>query len=507
MNGFGRNAPGSRQACYRTMLAISTGVAAVGLLVPYVFGDPIGDPTVAAGAMEELVDDDRELVDDAIVAPGPDGVRAGGPGAGATADLASAPGAEESEPTAPDTSSGPIPPEATPTAAQEKVRIGMLLLDLGGIGELGFQGGPGSPELQRKIYEALVADANERNLASAREIEAVYVTFNPLEESSMQAACQRLAQDEKVFAALNVGGYYGDAILCLTERYEVGFFAGASEATPWYQRSGGRFFSLTANKDRLLANQAGELDRLGVLTGKKIGILTKEPRHQDGAAVVRTLEPVLRSLGHTVAYRTELSNDAGTASTQMPVAVSQMRQAGVDFVVVATNTVYATQFVQQAESQGFLPAYSASDFAQGTVDFSAQNMPRSYDGALGITSTRINEHRQGLPEPERDRACRELITRRSGIALERGSDEYGTAVISCDLVQYVAAGLGRAGPRLRLPSWSSGMQSLGPVALANSGNGSFRAGKYDASDQFRLVRWEFDCKCWLPAGPFRAGRY
>lgn len=506
---------GTRRRCYLALLAIPTSVVLLGLLIPFVFGEPTSEGASSGPslALEELpaapAEGDSPAESDTPAATLPVGqpVEAAPDPAAAPSAVPQPTESSAAAASSPAATAAPGGEGVRVNAPPQEVRTGIILMDLAGVGGLGFAGGPGSVEEQRAYFDAAIAEVNARGVGGARKIVPAYVTFDPLSESSMQAACLRLAQDERVFAALNVGGYYGDSVLCLTERFKVGFVAGTSEANPWYQRSGGRFFSVHASKDRQLANHAGELDRLGVLKGARIGILTKEPRHQDGAAVVRSLESTLRSLGHTVTYRSELSNDAGTASTQMPVVVSEMRRAGVDLVFIATNAVYATQFVQQADSQGFRPRYTASDFAQGTVDFSAQNMPRSFDGAIGITSTRINEHRAGRPEPQRDRACAEMIRRRSGIGLQRGSDIYGAAIAACDLVEHYAAGLSRAAGELTTASWSTGMQALGPIDLSNSGRGSFAPGKYDAADEVRTVQWKIDCKCWMPAGEFVRGRF
>ena len=79
---------------------------------------------------------------------------------------------------------------------------------------------------------------------------------------------------------------------------------------------------------------------------------------RDNVAVLRTfskrtveIEAELEARGCKVAHRETLSADLSTGSSQIPLAVQQMRGKGVNAVMLLANPVYATQFVQGAQAQ------------------------------------------------------------------------------------------------------------------------------------------------------------
>ena len=184
-----------------------------------------------------------------------------------------------------------------------------------------------------------------------------------------------------------------------------------------------------------------------------------------------------------------------------------MRNADVQVVMLATNSLYATQFVQQAESQGFRPKYVTSDWWGGYSDTYAQNMPNAYEGTIAVTTTRTGEFRTDAPEPAVDADCRQSWEKATKKKLDRTTIAYNSTLRACALTRLFAAGVAAAGTELTRERFSAGMQSLGDVPLPTFGGGSFRRGKPDAADQVRITQWQAGCKCYVPATPFRVGRY
>src|SRR3546814_3098464 len=85
---------------------------------------------------------------------------------------------------------------------------------------------------------------------------------------------------------------------------------------------------------------------------------------------------------------------ATTAGTQkLPIAVSNFKAAGVDFVIVAANVVLNGPFVQTAGRSGFNPEYSLSDFNNQINDQVSSYYPDSFDGTIGLSTHRFPEHR------------------------------------------------------------------------------------------------------------------
>ena len=212
----------------------------------------------------------------------------------------------------------------------------------------------------------------------------------------------------------------------------------------------------------------------------------------------------LERRGYRVAKRVQLG-ELGVAQTQIPLAVNQLKSAGVDLLLTMHNPIVVTSFVQQADAQGFHPTYLATDLGLMTSDLATQNMPDSYDGAVGYTVGRTNEHRQGLPEPAADAAC---ITRIAshGVGAARAAAPAATprcsAPARCSTPSWPEpAGPGPTSPGpTSVPPWPT----VGAIELAGHGPASFARGKPDAPDAVRPLRWRSSCRCWMPSGPFVA---
>jgi len=80
-------------------------------------------------------------------------------------------------------------------------------------------------------------------------------------------------------------------------------------------------------------------------------------------------------------------------------------------------------------------------------------------------------------------------------------------MFSCGLVNMFSESAGKAGADLTRAGLTSALQGLGSLALPYFGSGSLRAGKYDAADAVRTLRFQYACKCWEPIDGFVPPRY
>lgn len=503
----------SRGQTYALLIGTVTGMLIAGLLVPFVFGTPIQQnastsrPQASRGSSGEETDlaggsvDEAPAGGDATRGTGPDvGDQGTASGNGPSSEEAPSPGA----PTTGTDEASDEPLGATDTGVTgEAVKLGILIADIGGLADAGFGVAVGDQERQ---WEVFLEKINERSGIDGRDVEFAIERFDPLDQDDMRRACVALTEDEKVFAAMNTGGYFGAAILCITEEHRTPFIGGDGEPYVWYDRSGGLYFSVSTAKTRALQNQVDQLDKLGLLPGKTIGILDAAFEN-DKMAVDNGLVPTLQNYGYDIAHRATLSNDAAEASSQIPIEVNQMRANEVDAVFLATNFVYATQFVQEADSQQYFPQYFTTDFASGTTDFYAERMPDSFEGSIGITATRVGAERVDEPEPEIDASCRKTYEETTGQDLERGTTEYGATILTCGLARNFEVAAERAGADLTRPRLSAGYRSFGSFAFPGISRGSYGPDKFDAADFVRTIEWRADCECWIPIDDFRAPRF
>ena len=360
----------------------------------------------------------------------------------------------------------------------------------------------GSPKQQ---WQAYIDEVNSKGGILGRKIAPVFREYDGLDLDAQRAACVYLTEQAKVFAIVNSGGFYGDPILCVTQQHKTPFIGQAGEALDFYQKSNGLYFSTTPNKDRVLRNLVVAALRDGAFKGKKIGILSREGI--DAIPVDRSLKPELKANGLTVTYEARISSDDSAAQSQIPIEVQQMRNKGVNLIMLETGLIEANVFVQQADSQRYYPKYMTSDFASGGADVYTVGMPASFEGAITYTALRTGEARAGMPEPPTDAACRKVFERRTGHKLDHTSTEYSLTITACGILTEFDQAMAAAGANPTRRLLSQALQAIGVWNVPFSGAGSWGPGKFDAPDVVRRALWHSDCKCWVPAGPFTRTKY
>ena len=482
---------------YFVLIGVVVGALVTGLVMPFVWGGSTTTDAAGAGGSNSTSVGVAEVSPQAEPVAG-----AGGQAAGGTTNTSGGgggrpAGAKGSGPGQAAVASGTVATDRGVTA--DTIKVGVPILDLGNAGKLGVQVPGLSPEEQRVSWRVYWDDLNRRGGILGRKITYVFHTFDILSADSMRAACLALTQDEKVFAVVDGGGYYGPAELCVTVENGTVMFTNGTVGTPkgYYTKSNGLLLSVLQSGPRLMRNFAWELGRLGRLKGHKIGLLYGGTT--DDGETMDEFSTAIRDLGGEVAYRAELSMDQSTAASQVPLAVQQMRSAGVDSVMLISNLIYATQFVQNASSQAYYPKYYTTDYSAGSSDTYVAAMPDAFAGALSISSTRGYEVRVGVPEPALDASCRETWEKQTATkAPARGSNGYSGLVQFCNMVRLFEASARAAGPNLTRRGFSKGMQGLGHVPLADFGDGNFAPGKLDAVDSMGTLQYYSDCKCWKP---------
>ena len=505
-----------RGGTYGALLAPAVGLLVLGLLVPFVLGDPIGRRTTrgidASGDLGVLGDGGNAVAapDGSSTAP----TATGGPSApsdGAATVAPGTPGAPGDHPGAVGTGVSPSGETLGPSdvgVTAEEIRVAVLVPNLGGFGGAGFAVDLGD---SRAAFGAFFEELNRAGGVNGRRIAASYIDFDPLNDSSMRAACLQATEDLKVFATFNVNGFYGPGPLCVTEEHRTPLIqAYYSDPDEWYERSNNLYITAFPSKDRALRNLVHEMHARGALEGKTIGIVDSDYPF-DKSASENTLIPTLRALGYDIAHRATLSSDTATSQSQIPLEVQRMQSAGVDTIFFAVYFVYATTWVQQASNRQYFPQYLQSDFANGTSDGATDNMPSSYNGAIGVTSTRGGEHRIGRPRDPESQACIDRWNAITGAPVEPQSGDEAIMLGACGSVDTFAAAGRSAGADLTRERLRDGFTSLGEVRFPLMAPFTWRPGKTDGGDQVRLVQWHFEfqgeeCKCWIPVDEFHPAR-
>lgn len=501
----------SNTATYRVFMGATAVALAVGLVVPFAVTEPATEEVGIAGSLgadSAAVDTSSadpaggsntpDALDDSTAADAADGSRSGPTTGGRAA-------ARERAENRVVGASGPRADRSgrSDTASGDPIRVGFLVIDLGNAGGLGFPG-IGSLEDQKAIYQAYVDNANANGGVGGRPIEAVFAAFDPANNASFRAACLQLTEDEKVFAAVNAGGFVGDSILCFTQEHGTPFLAQTAPAD-FYTKSNGLLFTMFWNSDRMAANLAQEVHDLGALHGKTVGILFD--LRSGPASVADELKKNVERLGHKVGHVSVFSADFGSASTQVPVEINRHRANDVDVILNMSNAVVFAQFVQQAEGQAYSLPYFNSDWNGANGDFYYSNMPASYDGNLNFTIARENEGRAGLPEPAIDAECRRLAEAAVGRSLPQDDPEDTGFSRFCNFFTVLHKGLTGAGAELTPRSFSRALQNVGEFQAPNMSTGRLEPGRFDWGASLRTMQWNAGCRCVLPVTDFRWAKH
>jgi ABC-type branched-subunit amino acid transport system substrate-binding protein len=494
----------SRSRTYGTILGVVVAMIAVGLAIPFVFGDPAsslrtsgGTPLALNGATTVPGQSESTTTTSAATGGNTPGGRSGGStSVGGTGGI-----------------SGTSPKVSGLTATDRgvtatNINVAFLLSDIGSVSKLGF-GVPGfSIEEQKHYINVFLDDANANGGALGRKLTPVFVNYDPTNQASSGTACVTATQDNAVFAAVDSGGGLNEqGQLCLTQEHHTPLIGVGAFGNPkyLYDESQGNLFSVMPAGARSLANTAAMLHTAGALKGKKLGIVDRD---FPGAlqTVTDGLVNVLKGFGYKIEYRADLSSDDGTATSQVPIEVQQMQAHGVDTVFLLPDFIISSGFAQSADKRAYRPQYLMSDFESMTNDTSVQAMPNGFEG-LGVTVNRTGEWRVGMPEPSLDAACRKTWAKATGNDPPRSDNTYGAVGLACGLVNLVTRAARAAGPTLTRPKYVSGLQGLGSIDFPFFGSFSFHAGKQDGADAIRLIKYDGGCKCWLPQGAFQPPRY
>lgn len=497
----------SRSRSVALLVGVVIGLLVAGLAIPFVFGERLTSSSASLGGDNEPGGVDDELLpvpgspSGSPLAPGTSGspapgtTPAVGPGAVAPSSGPGVPG--------PQLTSGPRAPLTSTDrgVTSRSVKVGFTVLDTAGASRVGVGVGV-TVEQQTAAWHAYVKDINARGGLHGRMIEPVVVTYDPLSEDSQRTACQKLTEDAKVFAV--VGGFnYPSAVSCITRENKTPLFSGyPSTMDEIYATSGGRFVTLYPKASRMMASIVAALDQAGRLKGRTIGILS-QMQNDPGGKTSAALEAAIEHRGYTVKRRADLDADTGTSAAQVPVTVNQFKDDGINTVIVLAGLLTATQFVQQAESQGYRPAYHLTDWANNNNDVAVQNMPQSLDGTLGVTFIWGNGNKQPYGKETAEMArCRSLHDKYSGRRLAaRGTAEYGATTQACDSILVFERAAKATGPQLTRDRIAAVVPTLGAFPVANFGAGSFR-GRSDFSEQLRYHQFRSSCSCWVPSGGF-----
>lgn len=452
-----------------------------------------------------------------VVAGGPSlGGEAGGLGAGTTdvsGDAAGTAGqdaggpAMESDGATPADAAGPTAGaggagvagrSATASGPVTTLKIGVGVLDLGIIANLGpaFDNGDGVAHMRAWLAGVRREGLLPRN---GYEIEFVYRSYDPIQAESQRAACRGFVQDDRVLAVL-AGSNFQLGAECVAREFRTPLVTSDGVRAAAYERAP-MLFTFMPSKDRVTRNWAHWAHRRNELEGNKIGVLyVADPDTEELA--LNVLIPELEQLGYTD-IATAPASTLPTGGPQDAVAAQRFRAEGVDVIFLMGPP---TAFTQTAAQQGYRPKYLASDLLSGTTNTATSNVsPENFDGATAMTAVRYGEWKAGMPASDRAAKCAayyEAATGRKVVANEREAEWIGMNKL-CDGGWALLDALAQAPPGgLDKPGLAAALEELRGSPLGVHPDAVFEPGRHEGARSQRTLGWHADCQCWKAVGRF-----
>ena len=351
---------------------------------------------------------------------------------------------------------------------------------------------------QAAIDQVFIDDLNAHGGILGRKVVPVYKGICPIGNTTSLAVCTSLTDDEKVFAVM--GLLYdtsGDADLCVSRDHQtvlISFLPRQkfiSEAPP------ALLLSTDITTERLATVLFNLLKSQGTLTGKKVTTLTDTSTADEVTGVIK---PELDSMGLAQGSPAVLAiagSDTSAAQSQLSAFIEKWKAEGVDAIWLAGADASGKQFVEKIKAAMPNVLLLADTFpgAQqaGQDETTAGKKPNPYDGMLSATGLTDDEQWQSASL----QSCVKTYEAGSGQQvvspddLKPGPDGVRSRVWAavrdmCNELDMFVAIATKAGPNLTNDTWRQAADSIGEIHQVDP-YASIRAGKYDATDAFRLV--------------------
>ena len=382
------------------------------------------------------------------------------------------------------------------------VKIGFLLANVAGLSAAGYALNIRTDTPQ--YAQALADYANKNGGVDGRKVVVATRKTDPTSQSDQAAACQAMVNDQKVFGVVDVGSLSDTpAFDCLANQNQTPFVHNTIWGTDWLARSHGMEVGYPAAIDRISQTWSRDLSAMGWLAGHPtVGILGDKCEATQ-PAIENVLKPAFERAGAGKVVVAMHDCDLQSVAAQPPGFVSQFQLAGVTHVLLAANYVASAVFMKTAQSIGYHPKYSVSDWWQLTADTSAKDFdPDQFDGAVAIASNGLMLQQSGkAPYPGWQR-CSQVATDAGlppVIFDARDAELWGM----CDNFFLMIDGLKAAGANPTRQGWAQAIQHLGEHDSVIYGRSFFKPGKVTGSDFVDTLQWQRGCACYKSVSDFR----
>jgi ABC-type branched-subunit amino acid transport system substrate-binding protein len=350
---------------------------------------------------------------------------------------------------------------------------------------------------QQKEVQAFVDDINANGGVGGRKINLHFKLLDVLGggADAIQAACIEATQEFKAAVVILPPAAARDLASCTSVTNKTLTIYATGMDSGLYTQSQGRLFTPGGMSiDRQFRGWADEMDKLGLLTGKTVGVVNGDQPQEFLNGVNNALMPELQKLGHKPALVVTLPCGTATISCQQYDAAAQkLKDAGVDTVFMTLANTFGTGLVQAAANIGYHPKYLLEgNQATNTVLKFFQSVKGDLAGAVGVGFA------FALPSDITPNAtnCNKIVTDRSGQVYPPGSDAFGFASVVCnefDVVKQAADKVAKGAPNpgtLNQGALISGLEGLGTIQLGGGPDGTLSPTKHDGPNYMYLCDFQ-----------------
>jgi ABC-type branched-subunit amino acid transport system substrate-binding protein len=343
-------------------------------------------------------------------------------------------------------------------------------------------GGVAGRKLVSKIYETKVSDGQYA--------------------AQSQSVCEKLANDERVFAAVSEGQVGREFMATCLARHKTividpGFWP--FDNTLYRQLSPYLYQPSRARPERWVAAYIDGLAAQGFFSkGARVGLVRFDAAPYD-RITRNVLKPRLARHGVTLIDEAELTTPPslaayGTENQQISNAILRFQSRNVDHVIFFTTLGELSVFwFQQAEAANFHPRYGMSSyeyFRQATGQSDAQ-----FRNAVGVGWLPFFD--VDSPLDPGGTATTKIC---ASIMKEAGVEPMAGRRTHCDGIFFLKAVLDRA-PALNPAGFRATVEALGSSFQPASVFGTrFGPGRYDGPSQLRYLKFFSDCGCFKYTG-------
>lgn len=370
----------------------------------------------------------------------------------------------------------------------DTIRIGVVWSDLDALRELGLVDiNYGDIPL---VWQTLIDDINANGGVLGRELEMVFEQYNPVINATIEEACVKLTQDEKVFAVVgSLAGPAIESILCFVDINETILVAG-THRPDLLERARAPWITTGWSQDRRYAELLDLYEQEGLLEGR-LAYFDTSPEH-DGLTE-RVLLPALDALGKEIVTPLTHTGPAGdevALAQQVEVFAERLEQDDIDtLLIVQSQIALGLPLMREAGFDGTILTIDSGSFLSGLGSFDERE-PEVYEGTYGPTGFSSDD----VWAMESTLECVQSFTAANpGIEVipssevPQGEPQWASVIIpACRFLQVFTTVAEGAGVDLNPETFQQAAFGLGSFELPGQPFNSLSEGKLDADDGIGL---------------------